>query len=258
MCKDLDLLQGPWLVATLEVDGQPVPDGMVSGARIEVKGDRFTSSGMGANYGGTLTLRTTAKPRQIDMKFDVGPEAGNVNRGIYELKDGSWKLCIATRGDARPKTFATKAGSGHALEFLQRKPAKTTKKAAKAGAATPTTAPTIFEGEWRLISGVMDGKKMDDSLVQWVKRVTQGNVTTVLAGPQTMLKVEISFDASSTPATIDYLNLAGSNKGKKQLGIYQFDGDLVKFCVAPPGAARPAAFKSLKGDQRTLTSWTRL
>jgi uncharacterized protein (TIGR03067 family) len=259
MAADLELLQGKWFVAALEVDGQPTPSGMLSDARIEVKGDRFTSSGMGAEYAGTLTLSTSGKSRQIDMTFDTGPEAGNVNRGIYELKDGAWKLCLATLGDARPKSFATKAGSGHALEVLQRTRPKAVKKAAKAAAMPPATgASTIFEGEWRLVSGRMNGAAMDDSTVQWVKRVTQGNVTTVLAGPQTMLKVEFSFDGSPSTGAIDYLNLYGSNKGKKQLGIYEFEGDLLKFCVAAPGAVRPGEFQSVKGDQRTLTSWTRL
>ena len=253
MAADLELLQGKWFVTALEVDGQPM-DGAVSDACIEVKGDRFTSKGMGTEYAGTLTLRTSGKSRQIDMKFDAGPEAGNVNRGIYELKDGSWKLCLATRGDARPKGFVTKADSGHALEILQRTRPKTPKKPIKTAVATGST---IFEGEWRLVSGCMNGVEMDDSLVQWVKRVTQGNVTTVLAGPQTMLKVEFSFDGSPSSGIIDYLNLYGSNKGKKQLGIYHFEGGLLKFCVAAPGAARPGDFQSVKGDQRTLTSWTR-
>jgi len=254
MAADIELLQGKWFVAALEVDGQPAAEGMLSDARIEVKGDRFTSKGMGAEYGGTLTLRATGKTRQIDMKFDVGPEAGNVNRGIYELKDGSWRLCLATRGDARPKSFVTKAGSGHALEILRRKRAKVR----KAVAAPAVAGSTIFEGEWRLVAGCMNGAEIEDSVVQWVKRVTQGKVTTVLAGPQTMLKVEFSFDGSQSAGTIDYLNLYGSNKGKKQLGIYELEGDLLKFCLGAPGAERPGEFRSVKGDQRTLTSWKRL
>jgi uncharacterized protein (TIGR03067 family) len=92
-------------------------------------------------------------------------------------------------------------------------------------------------------------------VVQWVKRVTKGNRTTVLAGPQTMLKVEFAFDPSPTPKTIDYLNLAGANQGKPQYGIYEFAGDVLKFCVAAPGAPRPAQFQSEPGDGRTLTIW---
>lgn len=33
--------------------------------------------------------------------------------------DNSWTICLATRGNRRPKTFATKAGTGLALETLE-------------------------------------------------------------------------------------------------------------------------------------------
>ena len=93
MPKDIDLLQGTWTVTALEVDGQTTPDAMLGEARIEIEGDRFTTIGMGADYAGTVALKATANPPQIDMKFDSGPEAGNVNRGIYQLKGSEWKIC---------------------------------------------------------------------------------------------------------------------------------------------------------------------
>ena len=103
----------------------------------------------------------------------------------------------------------------------------------------------------------MNGKPMEKSHVKWVKRVTQGNQTTVYAGPQVMLKVDFTSDASQSPKAIDYLNTAGSNKGKTQAGIYEFEGDLLKFCVAAPGATRPTQFQSAPGDDHTLTLWKR-
>jgi uncharacterized protein (TIGR03067 family) len=263
MPNDLDLLQGAWAVSALEVDGQTMSDAMLSEARIVIEGDRFTSTGMGAIYAGTFKLDTAAKPRRIDMTFDVGPEAGNVNRGIYELKGGAWRLCLATRGEARPAGFATQHGSGFALETLKRATGKAMKLKAKAAAATAVgstssvgAAPaTEFDGEWSMVSGVMNGVPMDESLLQWVKRVNWGNTSTVLAGPQTMLKVEFTTDASQSPKAIDYVNLAGPNKGKKQLGVYALDGDLMKICVSAPGDARPGGFHSVKGDGRTFTVW---
>jgi uncharacterized protein (TIGR03067 family) len=240
-----------------------MPDSMVSEARIVIEGERFTSTGMGAIYAGTLKLDAAAKPRRIDMTFDVGPEAGNINRGIYELKAGAWKLCVATRGEARPAGFATEHGSGFALETLRRATGKAAKLKAKAVAASPmasspstTDEPaTEFDGEWRMVAGVMNGVAVEESLLQWVKRVNRGNTSTVLAGPQTMLKVEFTTDVSQSPHAMDYLNLAGANKGKKQLGIYAFEGDLLKICVAAPGDGRPGEFQSARGDARTFTVW---
>jgi len=128
----------------------------------------------------------------------------------------------------------------------------------KAAKAVPASAGgNDLEGEWNLVSAVMDGKPMDDSMVKWVNRVTHGNQTTVYAGPQVMLKVEFTVDASTTPKAIDYVGLAGPNLCKIQHGIYEFEGDLLKMCVAAPGTARPTAFESVPGDGGTLTVWKR-
>jgi len=263
MPGDLDLLQGVWTVAALEVDGQAMPDEMLAGGRIVVKGDRFTSSGMGAVYEGTLELDASTAPRGIDMKFDAGPEKGNTNRGIYEIDGDAWRICLATSGSVRPRGFATTAGSGFALETLTRGEASVaarpkTRVRTKAAPAKRNVLPaTEFEGEWRMVSGIMNGTPMEQSVVQWVKRATQGNQTTVYAGPQALMKFEFTRDSSKSPKTIDYLNLAGPNKGKSQQGIYKLDGDMLTVLVAAPGAARPTEFKAAPGDGGTLTVWKR-
>jgi uncharacterized protein (TIGR03067 family) len=72
-----------------------------------------------------------------------------------------------------------------------------------------------------------------------------------------MLKVEFTFDPSTSPPGIDYVNFHGSTKGTRQQGIYRFEGDVLTVCVAAPGAVRPGEFASVPGDGRTLTSWKR-
>lgn len=262
MRPDLELLQGAWSIAALEVEGERMPAEMLSGGRITVEGNRFTSTGMGADYTGTIELNVSKNPRHLDMKFDAGPEKGNTNLGIYELDGDTWRICLATRGSVRPSTFASTAGSGFALETLTRggaqKPKASKKKAAPLAAAPTSNAPaTEFEGEWPMVSGVMNGQPMDQSLVKWVKRVTHGNQTTVVAGPQVMMKVEFKHDPSQSPKTIDYVNLAGTNKGKTQYGIYELEGDVLRVCVSAPGAPRPSECESVAGDGRTLTVWKR-
>lgn len=254
MSNDLNLLQGSWFVTTLEVDGQKMPAAMLGDARIVVRGNRFTSTGMGAAYEGTLELDASTTPRQLNMKFDAGPEKGNTNLGIYKLDGDTWKLCLATRGAVRPSRFASTPGSGFAVETLTRGDVP---EAVKVKAPVSKKAATEFEGEWSLVSALMNGQPMEQSAIQWVKRVTRGNQTTVFVGPQVMLKVEFTSDSSKSPKTIDYLNLHGPNKGKTQLGIYEFQGDLLKFHVAAPGTARPGNFESAPGDGGTLTVWKR-
>ena len=110
MRDDLESLQGTWSVTSLEVDGQQMPAAMLTDAEIMITGSRFTSTGMGAIYKGTLTLNPSTNPPQFDMKFDAGPEKGNTNLGIYTLDGNTWRLCIATRGTVRPARFATDPG----------------------------------------------------------------------------------------------------------------------------------------------------
>src|SRR5262249_40267174 len=118
-------------------------------------------------------------------------------------------------------------------------------------------ASSELEGEWLMVSAVMNGKPMDESMVAWCKRVTQGNQTTVYAGPNIMMQAEFSADASTTPKSIDYINRAGTHKGKAQQGIYGFEGTLLKINMAPPGGARPSEFMSTPRDGRALTVWRR-
>jgi uncharacterized protein (TIGR03067 family) len=252
---DLERLQGSWRIASLEVDGRAIP----AAGSIVVKGRRFTATDLESVYEGEMVLHPSATPRRLDLKFDAGPEKGNTNLGIYEIKGDTWRLCLATRGDARPPGFATKPGSGYALETLIRgegpaPPPKKSKKAAPPAAPHDPT-PTEFEGEWQMLSGIFDGQPLEASAVKWVKRVTSGSLTRVLAGSQLMLQVEFTRDAAKAPHEIDYINTAGPHKGKPQYGIYELDSGVLRICLAAPGDARPSEFRSVPGDGRALTFW---
>ena len=113
MTSDLDRLQGSWAVASLEVDGQAVPASTLAAAGIAIDGNRFTSSGMGSVYEGTLALDASARPARIDMRFDRGPETGDTNPGIYRLEGDSWKLCLAHARCRTSEELRFKAGYRH-------------------------------------------------------------------------------------------------------------------------------------------------
>jgi uncharacterized protein (TIGR03067 family) len=262
MRNDLESIQGAWAVAELQMEGQTISGGMLANARVEITGNRFRSLGMGAVYEGTVTLDDSVNLHQLNMKFDAGPEKGNTNLGIYELSGDTWKICLSTRGEVRPAEFSAPVGSGFVFETLTRSEAARLKnekepsaEAAMAPAKTSRTLVSDFEGEWQMVSAIMDGNPMKRSAVEWVKRITRGSETTVYAGPQVMMKMEFTSDASRAPKTIDYINTAGSNKGKSQQGIYEFEGGLLKICVAAPGKPRPKDFQSDRGDGRTFTVW---
>jgi len=90
-----------------------------------------------------------------------------------------------------------------------------------------------------------------------MKRVCKGDETTTTMGGQMFLKAKITLDPSKKPKTIDYQMTDGFTKGKKQLGIYEVDGDTFKSCFGKPDAERPTDFTSKPGDGRTLSVWKR-
>ena len=114
-----------------------------------------------------------------------------------------------------------------------------------------------LQGEWSMVSGSADGNPVPDSMLGNSKRVCKGDETTVTIGGQLLMKAKFALDPSRKPKTIDYEMIEGFTKGKKQLGIYELNGDTVKFCFGSPGAERPPDFTSKAGDGRTLSVWKR-
>jgi uncharacterized protein (TIGR03067 family) len=256
MASDLDKLQGTWHITALESGGQKIPAPV--DATVVLEGRRFKSLGMGAPFEGTVEIDDRKKPKTLDLVFSAGHAKGTRNVGIYRIDKDGWTLCLATEGTKRPTKFATEAGSPFALEKLQRGQASTSSTAAKAA-----TAPAVkgsgpaseIDGDWAMVSAVFDGAPMDKSMVAWCKRVTRGNVTSVLAGPKVMLEATFTLDPSKTPGEIDYVNLAGANRGKRQAGIYELKNGTLQICMAAPGDPRPRDFASKKGDGRSFTTW---
>lgn len=114
-----------------------------------------------------------------------------------------------------------------------------------------------LQGEWSMVSGSAEGQPMPDELRKQMKRVCKGDEATTTMGGQMFIKAKITIDPSKKPKTIDYQMTDGFTKGKRQLGIYEVDGDTFKSCFSKPGAARPADFTSKPGDGLTVSVWKR-
>ena len=251
--NDLTRLQGTWYVTALEVDGAEQPFG---DATISVDGTSFTTAGMGDGYTGIVTLSPDKKPKAIDLAFTSGPPAGSTNRGIYKLDGDEWILCLATRGDARPRRFATKEDTGHVLERLRRAAVTSNAKPrAIALLESPSGPPSEIDGEWAMVSAVLNGAPLAPDMVKYCTRITRGGVTQIVAGGSTMLDANFTLDVER--GHIDYVNRSGKHRGKSQAGIYALTGETLRICTAAPGKPRPTDFTSAKGDGRSFTEWTR-
>jgi uncharacterized protein (TIGR03067 family) len=117
---ELQKLQGTWTFVALEVDGAKLPEAMLNGSNIIIKGDTFKSISGGVTYEGTIMIDVSRNPKTLDLIFTDGPEIGKTAPGIYELGGDSLRICLSLGVGSRPTEFATKQGSGQALETLKR------------------------------------------------------------------------------------------------------------------------------------------
>jgi uncharacterized protein (TIGR03067 family) len=114
-----------------------------------------------------------------------------------------------------------------------------------------------LEGDWSMLSGEANGVPMPEATVKTGKRVAKNAETTISFGGQLYFKARFSIDPAQKPKAIDYVMTEGPTKGKTHLGIYELEGDTVKFCFAAPGAPRPTEFTARQASQRTLSVWKR-
>ena len=265
-------LEGAWRIVRLEVDGSPLPAAMIEHSRILIDGDRFRTESPEGTYEGTFAIDTQASPPHFDIHFIAGPEAGNTSHGIYQLESAdSLTLCLGLVDAPRPQAFATRPGSGHALEQLRR--ASTARPANVTGGTPPPASPAVgpreaaaafevamtpqlerLQGEWSAVELVSDGKPMPDAWLGRGSRTMLGNEVKVVFGGQTMVHARVRIDETHAPIAIDYFHLSAKQRGIVTLGIMEWIGDEVRFLMAPPGAPRPADFTPGKG---TLSRWRR-
>jgi uncharacterized protein (TIGR03067 family) len=115
----------------------------------------------------------------------------------------------------------------------------------------------LLQGEWSLVEGERDGQSLPERLVKSGRRVAKGDSTVVTIGGTNYMTATFTIDPTQSPKTIDYLLTEGRNKGKTQLGIYEIDGDTLKYCVAAVGLDRPTAFETKEGSGWSLVVWKR-
>lgn len=115
----------------------------------------------------------------------------------------------------------------------------------------------LLQGEWSMVSGSADGQPMPAQMLKQMKRICKGDETSTTMAGQVFFKAKFTIDPTRIPKTIDYQMTQGFTKGKRQLGIYELEGDTFKSCIGRAGGERPSDFTSKPGDGRTLSVWKR-
>jgi len=117
--KDVDRIQGTWLPTAIETNGAAMEKDDLKAVKVVIRGDKYTMTRDGEIADeGTLVVKETTKPRQIDAKSTLREE--QLMHGIYELKGERWKVCLAMPGNRRPEDFTAGAKSERILYILKR------------------------------------------------------------------------------------------------------------------------------------------
>ena len=250
--KGLALLEGVWKFASVEVEGKKqagLPfetNKMVlgrDGRTIIVQGPRITR--------GSLKVDPAQTPKHYDTTVPQGPGKTQQIPGIYELERDTLKVCMPLRDPVRPTELASKPDSGHILFVFERQ----TKDIADTLLAV---ARQELEGTWQAVSYVVNGEKASDEEMKRIKLQFDGEgQTTGLRDGQVFVSATTKIDPGKNPLAIDITYTAGDPKGKKLLGIYKVEGDLLTICRSAPDKPRPSEFVSQPGSGLTLTTFKR-
>jgi uncharacterized protein (TIGR03067 family) len=119
--KDLEKLQGEWVMDSHEFNGEKQPEERVKDYKRTVKAERFTVTLADKTIvEGTFTLDASKKPKTIDITLETGDDKDKKMLGIYEIDGDTYKVCIGAPGIDRPTEFVSKPDSSHALTTWKR------------------------------------------------------------------------------------------------------------------------------------------
>lgn len=123
------------------------------------------------------------------------------------------------------------------------------------GQAPSSLAPQAsdpMQGAWTIESFTLEGNDIDPEQLKNWRRIVDGKHVVWKNGEETMIELEIKYDAGQTPHTLDSTIKSGEASGKTLLAIYELKDDRLKVCFANPGNARPKEFSSEPNSGQSL------
>ncbi len=123
--KELQKLQGTWVMVSGELSGKKAADDHVSRSKIVYEGNKLQV--MVPNQTGEtivaeiVKIDPTKNPKEMHFIRKNGPNAGKTLIGIYEFEgDDQYKFALDPAGATILKDFVTKDGSGHVRNTWKR------------------------------------------------------------------------------------------------------------------------------------------
>lgn len=104
-----------------------------------------------------------------------------------------------------------------------------------------------FDGTWAFVAHEIDEKKTPDDELKKMKILIKDGKYTVTSDGEVVEEGSFKGDSAKKPKSVDVMPTTGGSKGQTYLGIYELEGDQLRYCMAPPGKERPAVFASASG-----------
>lgn len=120
--RDRQRIEGTWLVAALEMNGNKAMDDDAKKLKAVIGADgswNVTVEGNEVNQG-TSTIDPLKSPKTIDFTPTVGDDKGKLSLGIYEVSEDTLKFCVAPSGKGRPGEFTSTQSNEQILLTLER------------------------------------------------------------------------------------------------------------------------------------------
>ncbi len=119
--KEMEKLNGTWVVTTAESGGTKIPNDTVKDFKITIKDGAFTARLGADERKGTLKIDPTKKPMTMDIALDTPADKGKTQLAIYDLQTGVLKICAADiEKKDRPADFDTKDKPGVTLMIFKK------------------------------------------------------------------------------------------------------------------------------------------
>jgi uncharacterized protein (TIGR03067 family) len=116
-----------------------------------------------------------------------------------------------------------------------------------------------LQGAWKAEKAEQNGKGQSDADEHTL--TFAGDTFTITRKDQVILKGTFTVDAAKKPKQIDLAvkeSRGGKDDGKTAKGIYELDGDTLKWCTAGPGTDdRPGEFATAEGNDRLFVTLKR-
>ncbi len=123
--KELQKLQGTWLMVSGELDGKKAADEHVRRSKIIYEGNKglivVPNQHPETIMFEIVKIDPTKKPKEMHVIRRDGPSAGKTSIAIYEFEgNDQYKFAFDPSATTTLKEFATKAGTGHVRNTWKR------------------------------------------------------------------------------------------------------------------------------------------